>query len=510
MSRFLQRAGRYFLVFEVIVDYAFKILRQKIFGGAKPFISPKDLRGILEELGGSFLKFGQLASVRPDYFPEEYCRELLGLLDDVSPIEPQLLDGIFIKEYGKRPEEVFSKFERKPLSAASFGQVHAAWLAEGEPASPDASQGRKVALKVQRPFVAEDFSMDARFFSFLAWVIGKTGIVKTVDPQKVVRDFIHLTEREMDYLKEAENLTRLREQVARGKLRIKIPKAHLEYTTRRILVMEFIEGQTLKSFYLSNTPPPDASSFFREAIFFELYSFLFEGFFHADPHPANILVLDGGGLGLVDAGIAAEIKISDRKKFARYIKAVAKEDLEAGVKAFLEMVRTPLLEILSEAKTTYPQYWIRIQFMKNIFLKRIKEELDDLMTRWHRASRDGGPIHEKSPMHKFMELFQLAERSGIRMPEAGVLFARTFLSLDVSILALAPTFNIPLAVQEFFEKYPEEFRRLEELPDEEPPYLEPGFDPEWAEIFSSFDLEQKGLERELLAERTSAIMETFE
>ncbi|KKW20527.1 MAG: hypothetical protein UY62_C0048G0001, partial [Parcubacteria group bacterium GW2011_GWF2_50_9] len=186
------------------------------------------------------------------------------------------------------------------------------------------------------------------------------------------------------------------------------------------------------------------------------------------------------------------------------------EDLEAGVKAFLEMVRTPLLEILSEAKTTYPQYWIRIQFMKNIFLKRIKEELDDLMTRWHRASRDGGPIHEKSPMHKFMELFQLAERSGIRMPEAGVLFARTFLSLDVSILALAPTFNIPLAVQEFFEKYPEEFRRLEELPDEEPPYLEPGFDPEWAEIFSSFDLEQKGLERELLAERTSAIMETFE
>lgn len=500
MSRFLQRVGRYFLVFEVIIDYAFKILRQRIFGGVKPFISPKDLREILEELGGSFLKFGQLASVRPDYFPEEYCRELLGLLDDVSPIEPQLLDGIFIKEYGKRPEEVFSKFERKPLSAASFGQVHAAWLADGE----------KVAIKVQRPFVAEDFSMDARFFSFLAWVIGKTGIVKTVDPQKVVRDFIHLTEREMDYLKEAENLMRLRGQVSRSKLRVKIPKAHLEYTTRKILVMEFIEGQTLKSFYLANTPPPDAASFFREAIFFELYSFLFEGFFHADPHPANILVLDGGGLGLVDAGIAAEIKISDRKKFAQYIKAVAKEDLEAGVKAFLEMVRTPLLEILSEAKATYPQYWIRIQFMKNIFLKRIKEELDDLMTRWHRASRDGGPIHEKSPMHKFMELFQLAERSGIRMPEAGVLFARTFLSLDVSILALAPNFNIPKAVQEFFEKYPEEFGRLEELPNEEPQYLEPGFDPEWAEIFNSFDSEQKGLERELLVERTLAIMETFE
>lgn len=497
MSRFLERVGRYFLVLEVLVDYGFKVLRQKLFGGSVPFISPKELREILEELGGSFLKFGQLASVRPDYFPEEYCRELLGLLDDVSPIEPQLLDGIFIKEYGKRPEEVFSKFERKPLSAASFGQVHAAWLADGE----------KVAIKVQRPFVAEDFSMDARFFSFLAWVIGKTGIVKTVDPQKVVRDFIHLTEREMDYLKEAENLMRLRGQVSRSKLRVKVPKAHLEYTTRKILVMEFIEGQTLKSFYLANISPPDAASFFREAIFFELYSFLFEGFFHADPHPANILVLDGEGLGLVDAGIAAEIKISDRKKFAHYVKAVAKEDLEAGVKAFLEMVRTPLLEILSEAKTTYPQYWIRIQFMKNIFLKRIKEELDDLMTRWHRASRDGGPIHEKSPMHKFMELFQLAERSGIRMPEAGVLFARTFLSLDVSILALAPNFNIPRAVQEFFEKYPEEFRRLEELPDEEPKYLEPGFDPEWAEIFNSFDSEQKGLERELLAERASAIME---
>src|SRR3989344_7842191 len=151
MVQLLRTAGRYFIVFEVLVDWVLKTFRQKIFGGTSAFISPQELREILEDLGGSFLKFGQLAAVRPDYFPEEYRRELLGLLDDVPPIEPWLLDNIFLGEYGKRPEEVFQKFKREPFAAASLGQVHEAWLPEG-PASPSQG-GERVAIKVQRPFV---------------------------------------------------------------------------------------------------------------------------------------------------------------------------------------------------------------------------------------------------------------------------------------------------------------------------------------------------------------------
>src|SRR3989344_3522274 len=165
MVQLLRTAGRYFIVFEVLVDWVLKTFRQKIFGGGDAFISPQELREVLEDLGGSFLKFGQLAAVRPDYFPEEYCRELLGLLDEVPPIRPELLNGIFLKEYGRLPEEVFQKFERVSLASASFGQVHEAWLKEGE----------RVAVKVQRPFVAEDFASDARFFSFLGWLLRRTG-----------------------------------------------------------------------------------------------------------------------------------------------------------------------------------------------------------------------------------------------------------------------------------------------------------------------------------------------
>jgi len=500
MVQLLRTAGRYFIVFEVLVDWVLKTFRQKIFGGTSAFISPQELREVLEDLGGSFLKFGQLAAVRPDYFPEEYCRELLGLLDEVPPIRPELLNGIFLKEYGRLPEEVFQKFERVSLASASFGQVHEAWLKEGE----------RVAVKVQRPFVAEDFASDARFFSFLGWLLRRTGIVQTVNPSQVVREFIHWTERELDYLKEAEHLERLYSQVSRNKLPVKIPKVFEDYSTRRVLVMEFIEGRTLKSYYLEKTPPPQARKLFKDLIDFELYSYFFDGFFHADPHPANVLVSSSGSLGLIDAGIASEVSVSDRKKMARFVRAVSRDDLEDTIKTFLEMVRTPLLKMLAEAKRDYPQHWMRIQFTKNLFMRKIKEELGSLVARWHKASREGGPMHEKSPMHKFMELFQLAERVGIRMPPAGVLFARTFLSIDVAILELAPDFNVPQVVTEFFDKFDGEFIKLEQTPDEIPLHLRQDLEGEETEILKMLDEELKTLDRELLTERVSGMMESLE
>ncbi|MDP3762527.1 MAG: AarF/UbiB family protein [bacterium] len=500
MVRLLRTTGRYFIVFEVLVDWVLKIFRQKIFGGGAAFISPQELREVLEDLGGSFLKFGQLAAMRPDYFPEEYCRELLGLLDEVPPIRPELLNGIFLKEYGRFPEEVFQKFERTPLASASFGQVHEAWLKEGE----------RVAVKVQRPFVAEDFASDARFFSFLGWLLRRTGIVRTVNPSQVVREFIHWTERELDYLKEAEHLERLLEQVLRNKFPVKIPKVFEDYSTRRVLVMEFVEGRTLKSYYLEKTPPPRAHKLFKDLIDFELYSYFFDGFFHADPHPANVLVSSSGSLGLIDAGIASEVLVSDRKKMARFVRAVSRDDLEETIKTFLEMVRTPLLGMLAEAKRDYPQHWMRIQFTKNLFMRKIKEELGSLVERWHKASREGGPMHDKSPMHKFMELFQLAERAGIRMPPAGVLYARTFLSIDVAVLELVPDFDIPRSLVEFFDKFDSEFIKLEQTPDEIPLYLRPDLEGEEAEILKMLDEELKTLDRELLTERVSGMMESLE
>lgn len=486
MAKAFRAIGRYYTIFQAVAKYSFGTV-----------ISPGELRETLEKLGGSFLKFGQLASVRPDYFPEEYCRELFKLLDSVEPIEPALLDGIFLKEYGQRPESVFAKFERRPLAAASFGQVHEAWLAGGE----------RLAVKVQRPFVAEDFFYDARLFRFLGWLIGRTGIVKTVDPAKLVREFVRWTEKEINYLQEAEHLNRLRDQLAKYDLPIKIPRVFVEYTTPKILAMEFIEGRTLKSYFLNSEAPPDFRRVFRDIIFFELHSFLFDGFFHADPHPANILISSSGQTSLIDAGIALEAGAHDRKTMARFFKEVVNENIDGTLKTFLEMVRTPVLELFNEARRNYPKHALRIQFVKNAILKRIKNGLNDLMTRWHKASREGGDLHDKSPMHKFMELFQLAERFGVKMPESSVFFARTFLSLDVAILELAPDFNIPQAVNDFFNKYPAELKKLEELPEDPPPYLRPGLSEEWSDILRSLDEELKAVEKELLSEKLGVIME---
>ncbi|MBI2610073.1 AarF/ABC1/UbiB kinase family protein [Candidatus Giovannonibacteria bacterium] len=500
MRRIFRALERYFIIFEVGIDHGLKLLKHKFLGGEMNYISPAELRKILEELGGSFLKFGQLAAVRPDYFPEEYCRELLGLLDEVPPIDDSLLEGIFLDEFGKKPEEIFREFNRIPIAAASFGQVHEAYLPEGE----------RVAVKIQRPFVAEDFYADARFFSFLGWAIKKSGIVKSVDPVKIVREFIHWTERELDYVKEAEHMVRLGEQVLNNKLPVRIPKVYPEYTTRRILVMEFLDGRTLKSYYKTKAELPNGHKFFRDAIFFELYSFLFDGFFHADPHPANILILNSGELAFVDMGIAADINVSDRKKLGKFLKAVVEENLDLTVATFLDMVRTPLLETLAEARKNYPQHWMRIQFIKKIFLKKIKVGLKELIHRWHEASRAGGRIHDKSPMHKFMELLLLAERSGIKMPDQSVLFARTFLSIDVIGLELVPEFNIPAALNDFFRIYAEKFREIENAPDELPYFMKTGISDEWAAILKATDDEIKSIDKELLVERVSGIMESFE
>lgn len=497
ISRFLRR---YFTIFKALFGYGRKALRQYVKGEAGAVISPRELRGVLEDLGGSFLKFGQLAAVRPDFFPEEYCRELLGLLDEARPIEPELLDGIFLREYSRKPEEVFRVFERTPLAAASFGEVHEAWLDEGE----------RVAVKIQRPHAVEDFSFDARFFSFLAWLIRRTGIIKAVDPVKVIREFIRWTERELDYLQEAEHLERLRNQAERNRLPIRIPRVFREYTTHKILVMEFIEGQTLKSYYLAREAPPGAEKMFKNLIFFGLHSFFLEGFFHADPHPANVLVTPSGGVALIDAGIAARVSVSDRKRLARFLRNVAAGDAEGTVKAFLDLVEVPLLDMLAEARTNYPQYWLRIQFLKNVFLKKVNNGIAELMTRWHEAFQEGGKLEGKSVMHKFVELFQIAEHSGIKLPESGTILIRSFLSNDVAVFELLPKFNIPRVVNEFFERYGEELKKLDELEEPVPRSLGAPFNHERAEIRRALAKEFERLHKELLLEKASSIMETFE
>lgn len=477
----------------------------ELFGGKKPIFSPKRLRKILEELGGSFLKFGQMVAVRPDYFPREYSTELLKLLDRVPEINPEYLDKIFISQYGKKPEEVFYDFSRKALSAASFGQVH-----EGYVKNSKTGEMEKVAIKVQRPFVAENFSLDAKFFSFLGWLLKRTGIVRVVDAQKVVLEFIRWTEREMDYLREAENLSRLREQAMLHNFNIKIPKVYGELTTKKILVMEFIEGENLKSFYLKDNPPPSALEIFKEGIFFEMFSFIFDGFFHADPHPANLIVTNDGKLAFVDAGIALEVKTSERKKLGTFVRAVADQDLEGSINAFLGMTKTPYLDILNEAKENYPQHWMKIQLLRTIFMRKVREGISDLVVRWHKAATEGGVLTEKSPIHKLMQVFQLSENAGIRMPESGILFARTFATIDIVVLELLPELNIPRIVNEFFQKYKDEFIKLMEVPDELPFYMEPDLDNEWADIVKSLDAEVRASERELLSERASAIMEAFD
>src|SRR5829696_2913727 len=201
-----------------------------------PVGGPERLRVMLEDMGGTFIKFGQMLALQPDIISLEYCNALFNLLDRVTPFPAAEVERIFAEELGARPSELFDSFDERPLATASIGQVHVGHVG-----------GRKVAVKVQRPNVEVDFAGDIRLMSAtirlikrlrlrcLYWMLDPTG------------EFLAWTHEELDYRCEARYMERLRRN-ARGNAHERVPEVFWQFTTRRTLIAEFFEGETLLAY----------------------------------------------------------------------------------------------------------------------------------------------------------------------------------------------------------------------------------------------------------------------
>ena len=298
---------------------------------------PDRLRAALEELGGSFIKFGQMLALQPDILSLEYCNGLFDLLDRITPFDYADVEQIFVSEVGKSPVEIFDSFERFPIATASIGQVHVAYL-----------DGRKVAVKVQRPNVETDFAGDIRLMSSAIIIIKRlqfNALYWLIEP---LSEFVTWTREELDYRHEARYMEQLRRN-AHDNFNERIPEIFWQYTSRRTLVCEFLEGVTVLE-YLRALEAGDellprrlkASGFdaptFALNIIDNFVSDAFRyGMFHADLHPANLMILPGNCIGYVDFGITAVLSRYSRRNLIAMTYALVRADTEGMCAPFFNV-----------------------------------------------------------------------------------------------------------------------------------------------------------------------------
>jgi len=274
------------------------------------------VRMALEELGPTFVKLGQILSTRPDLIPLEYLQELTRLQDDVPPFSYEEVREIIQLETGKTPEEVFQHFEKTPLAAASIGQVHKARLKDGE----------ELAVKVQRPGIRKIIEVDLEIMLHLASLMERhVEGAKTHHPTRIVEEFAQSLEKEIDYTIEASHIERFARQFMDDET-IYVPKVFHEITTKRILVMEFIEGIKASEVDHLRQEEYDFQEIAARGADLTMKQVFVHGFFHADPHPGNIFILPNNVICYLDFGMMGRINRQEREDFADLVTHVVQRD----------------------------------------------------------------------------------------------------------------------------------------------------------------------------------------
>ncbi len=298
---------------------------------------PKRLAAVLEDLGGTFIKFGQMLALQPDILSIEYCNALFDLLDRVAPFPYEEVEAVVRAELGRGPGEAFDGFERRPLATASIGQVHVA-----------RRDGKKLAVKVQRPVVVHDFAGDVRLMSAMVGAIRRFHVRPLAWLIVPTSEFVAWTREELDYRYEARYMERLRAAAADNPHE-RVPELVPELTTARVLTVEYLDGVTVLD-YLRALEAGDellprrlASGGFAPDVFARhlIDNFLGDAFrhgiFHADLHPANLMILPDNVVGYIDFGITGVLSHHSRRHLVALTLAYTRADLDGMCEAFLKV-----------------------------------------------------------------------------------------------------------------------------------------------------------------------------
>ncbi len=364
------------------------------------------LREMLDELGPTFVKFGQLLSTRPDIVPPDIIAELRKLQDEVSPFPFEQVEAVIEAELGLSLDKLFLEFSPQPLAAASIGQVHEAVL----------PNGRRVAVKVQRPTAERQIEADLSLLRQAARLAKeRVRALDFIDAPELVEEFARSIRQELDYRLEARNAQAFHRHFA-GHPHVRIPRVYWSYTRQRVLTLEFLEGVQLV-----DLDPEDYSLEERRRLAYLIteawMTMIFRhGFFHGDPHPANILVLGSSErIGLVDFGQAGKLSQEDMARLTRLFIDAAEERVEA------------LPKRLSDLGVRYD--------------RRREEELVTYLRELY-ARYYGARLAEIDPLQVIREAFQLIYAMNLRLPSRFVLLDKAIATLGSVGVELYPDFNV--------------------------------------------------------------------
>jgi ubiquinone biosynthesis protein len=298
------------------IEVGLQMISKKRAGRVERLTRPQRLRMAFEELGPTYIKLGQILSTRPDLIPIDFIQELAKLQDKVPSFPFHEVSQVIESEFGMPPGKLFERLDAEPFASASIGQVHRAVLKDGESA----------AVKVQRPGIRKIIEVDLEIMLHLATLAERhIEELSFHRPVKIVEEFAHTLEKEIDYINEATNM----ERIARHFLDdpyVYIPKVYRDVTTSRVLTTEFIDG-----IKISNIDKLDAAGLDRKLItargadlvLKQVFNF---GFFHADPHPGNIFVLPGNVICLLDFGMTGIVDRQTREDFVELLDSIVHQN----------------------------------------------------------------------------------------------------------------------------------------------------------------------------------------
>ena len=289
-------------------------------------VTPGKLRAILEELGPTYVKLGQIMSLHSDVLPQRYCDELMKLTSEVTPMPFETVEEVINRSYREDWHNIFSSIEKETLGSASIAQVHRAKLLDGT----------DVIVKVERKGIYDIMARDIGLLKRAVNLLPPVGGFKNVVDLEMVLDELWATaQEEMDFLKEAANMEEFTRN-QQGIRYIRCPKLYHEYTTSRVLVMEYIGGCPVDDRKSLQAEGYDLGEIGRKLVNNYVKQVMDDGFFHADPHPGNVKVMDGK-IVWIDMGMMGRLTNRDRNLMARAVRAIAVGDIAVLEATILEL-----------------------------------------------------------------------------------------------------------------------------------------------------------------------------
>ncbi|OGM01951.1 hypothetical protein A3K72_00080, partial [Candidatus Woesearchaeota archaeon RBG_13_36_6] len=386
----------------------------KKYGFKKVSGNPQRLRLAFEELGGTFIKLGQLISLRPDLVTKEYSEEFSKLQDEVKPFPFNQAKRIIESELGRPIGKLFERFNQNPIASASIGQVYEAWLKSGE----------RVAVKVKRPNINKLIYTDIHLLSYLAKLIKQHYKQSIVDPIEIVKEFQKYTIKELDYVREGKVIEKFYSNFKDDRI-TKIPKVYWDYTTNNVLTMEFIDG-----IKVSDIKKLDRLGYNKKKIAKNLADSLMKqvfihGFFHADPHPGNILVLKNNSIALLDFGINGHLDEQLKDQVSEMLLAMIGGDVNKAADSLVDL--------------GFIDQQIDMPSLKNE-LEELFDDYKDMAAKYINISK------------AFSKIITIAKKYNIKLPVNFILLGKGMMTVESTCALLDPDVNFAEISQPMVKK----------------------------------------------------------